>query len=121
MDAESGSDDALRCGSGVVVVDGARSCSVGFAAAVRSHAVFRRTRSLRSMTEPQRDMTRTLLGAIFLGALIVASFCILRPFLGAAVWATTIVVATWPVLLWLQGRLWRRRMLAVVAMILILL
>ena len=49
---------------------------------------------------PQRDLTRTLLGAIFIGALIVASLWILRPFLAAAIWATMIVVATWPVLLW---------------------
>jgi predicted PurR-regulated permease PerM len=73
------------------------------------------------MAEPPRDLTRTLLGAIFLVALIVASLRILEPFLGAAVWATTIVVATWPVLLWLQTRLWRRRFLAVAAMTLILL
>ena len=59
---------------------------------------------------------------IFLGALIVASFWILRPFLAAAIWATMIVVATWPVMLWFQARLWRRRRaLAVAAMTLILL
>lgn len=62
------------------------------------------------------DLTRTLLGVIFIGALIVASLWILRPFLAAAIWATMIVVATWPVLLWLQARLWRRRALAVTAM-----
>lgn len=65
---------------------------------------------------PQRDLTRTLLGAIFIGALIVASLWILRPFLAAAIWATMIVVATWPVLLWFQARLWRRRALAIAAM-----
>jgi predicted PurR-regulated permease PerM len=58
---------------------------------------------------------------IFLGALIVASFWILRPFLAAVVWATMIVVATWPALLWFQARLWRRRGLAVAAMTAILL
>ncbi|MEJ8836716.1 AI-2E family transporter YdiK [Ramlibacter sp. AN1133] len=68
------------------------------------------------MAERQRELTRTLLGAIFLGGLIVASLWILRPFLAAAIWATMIVVATWPVLLWFQARLWRRRWLAIVAM-----
>jgi predicted PurR-regulated permease PerM len=68
------------------------------------------------MAEHRRELTRTLLGAIFLGALIVASFWILRPFLAAAIWATMIVVATWPALLWFQARLWRRRALAVAAM-----
>ena len=73
------------------------------------------------MAEPQRELTGTLLGVIFLGALIVASFWILRPFLAATIWATMIVVATWPLMLWLQARLWRRRALAVAAMTLILL
>lgn len=73
------------------------------------------------MEPAQRELTRTLLGVIFLGALIVASFWILRPFLAAAIWATMIVVATWPVMLWLQARLWKRRSLAVAAMTVILL
>lgn len=73
------------------------------------------------MAERQRDLTRTLLGAIFLGGLIVASLWILRPFIAAAIWATMIVVATWPVLLWFQGRLWKRRWLAIAAMIVVLL
>ncbi len=72
------------------------------------------------MAQPERELTGILLGVIFLGALIVASFWILRPFIAAAIWATMIVVATWPVLLWFQARLWRRRWLAVVAMTLIL-
>ena len=68
------------------------------------------------MPAPQRELTRTLLGAIFLGALIVASLWILRPFLAATIWATMIVVATWPVLLWFQARLWKSRWLAIAAM-----
>ena len=73
------------------------------------------------MAEPRRELTRTLLGVIFLTALIVASLWILRPFLGAAIWATMIVVATWPVMLWFHARLWNRRALAVAVMTLILL
>lgn len=68
------------------------------------------------MTQPQRELARTLLTVIFIGGLIVASLWILRPFIAAAIWATMIVVATWPVLLWFQARLWRRRWLAIVAM-----
>ena len=68
------------------------------------------------MATPEPELTRTFLGAIFLGALIVASLWILRPFLAAAIWATMIVVATWPAMLWLEARLWRRRGLAVAAM-----
>jgi predicted PurR-regulated permease PerM len=73
------------------------------------------------MAQSQRELPRTLLGVIFLGGLIVASFWILRPFLAALIWATMIVVATWPVMLWFQARLWKRRSLAVAAMTLILL
>jgi len=73
------------------------------------------------MAAPGRELTRTLLAAIFLGALIVASFWVLRPFLAAAMWATMIVVATWPAMLWFQARLGRLRGLAVAAMTLVLL
>lgn len=73
------------------------------------------------MAEPPRELTRTLLGAIFLGGLIVTSLWILRPFIAATIWATMIAVATWPVLLWFQDRLWRRRWLAIAAMTALLL
>jgi predicted PurR-regulated permease PerM len=49
-------------------------------------------------------------------ALIAATAWILRPFLGAIIWAAMIVVATWPVMPPLQARLGGRRMLAVAAM-----
>jgi predicted PurR-regulated permease PerM len=68
------------------------------------------------MTQRQGELTRTLLAAIFLGGLIVTSLWILRPFIAAAIWATMVAVATWPVLLWFQARLWKRRWLAVAAM-----
>jgi predicted PurR-regulated permease PerM len=67
------------------------------------------------------DLARTLLGVLVIGALVVAAFWIVRPFLAAAIWATTIAVVTWPMLLRMQARLWRRRSLAILVMILILL
>jgi len=73
------------------------------------------------MAEIQRDLTRTVLAVLFIGGLIGFSFWILRPFLGAIVWATMIVVATWPVMLALQARLWGKRGLAVTVMTLALL
>ncbi len=63
-----------------------------------------------------RDITRTTLAVLFIGALIAACFWIIRPFLVSFVWATMIVVATWPILLILQARLWGRRGLAVLVM-----
>ncbi|WP_092575946.1 AI-2E family transporter YdiK [Achromobacter sp. NFACC18-2] len=54
-------------------------------------------------------------------ALMIGSLYILRPFLPGLIWATTIVVATWPVLLGIQRRCGGRRWIATVAMLLILL
>lgn len=73
------------------------------------------------MAEMQRDLTRTALAVLFIAILIGFSFWILRPFLGAIVWATMIVVATWPLMVAVQARLWRRRALAVTVMTLALL
>ncbi len=73
------------------------------------------------MTEHRPEIGRTLLNVVAILALIVASFWILRPFIGALVWATTSVVATWPLLLKLQRMLWGKRALAVTILSLVLL
>ncbi|MHC1741592.1 MAG: AI-2E family transporter YdiK [Syntrophobacteraceae bacterium] len=73
------------------------------------------------MNENHRDITRVFLAVLFLGGLIGTSLWILKPFLGAAIWAVTIVTATWPLMLTIQGRLWRRRPLAVAVMTVVLL
>jgi predicted PurR-regulated permease PerM len=70
---------------------------------------------------PAWDLTRILLAVVSIGGLIAASFWVLRPFLPALVWATMIVVATWPALRAVEARLWRRRSLAVVVMTLAML
>jgi len=72
-------------------------------------------------TSTSRDVTRITLAVLFIGALIAASFWIFKPFLTSFIWATIIVVATWPVLLKLQGWFWKKRGLAVAAMTVILL
>jgi predicted PurR-regulated permease PerM len=71
--------------------------------------------------EGQSDLTRTTLAVLFVAGLIGACFWILRPFLPAVIWATTLVVATWPIMLQVQRRLWNRRGLAVAVMTLALL
>ena len=68
-----------------------------------------------SATSTRRDLTQVVLAVLLMMILIGASFWILRPFLLAIVWAAMIVVATWPILLKLQGRL-RSRGLAVAIM-----
>ncbi len=71
--------------------------------------------------EGHSDLTRTTLAVLFVGGLIGTCFWILRPFLPAIIWATTLVVATWPIMLRVQLRLWNSRALAVVVMTLALL
>ncbi len=73
------------------------------------------------MRDGQRDLPRDILAVLFIGALISVSLWILRPFLVAMIWATTIVIATWPTMLVVQARLWGRRGLAVTVMTLLLL
>ena len=53
---------------------------------------------------------------LFIGGLIVGSLWVLAPFLGAFVWATMIVVATWPMLRGLESALGGRRWAAVAVM-----
>ena len=69
----------------------------------------------------QIDLTRYVLGVLFTGGLIVACLWILQPFLGAIIWAIMIVVATWPVMRWVQGHLGGRRWAAVTVMSVLLL
>jgi predicted PurR-regulated permease PerM len=69
----------------------------------------------------QHDTARGVLAVIFIVALIGSSLWILRPFLGAMVWAATIVVATWPLMISLEVWLWNKRALAVTVMTLLLL
>ena len=73
------------------------------------------------MTDPRHDLTRTVLSILFIGGLIAASLWILRPFLGATIWAIMIVVATWPVLQWLQAHTGGRRWVAATLMTVLLL
>ena len=68
------------------------------------------------MNPNQRDLAQITLGVLFIGGLIAASFWILRPFLPAVIWATMVVVATWPLMLGLQARLGNKRGLAVSVM-----
>jgi predicted PurR-regulated permease PerM len=70
---------------------------------------------------PSPDLTRVTLSVLVLGLLVVACLWILRPFLGAIVWAAMIVVATWPTMLSLEARLGGRRWLAIVIMTLLML
>jgi predicted PurR-regulated permease PerM len=70
------------------------------------------------------DITRTTLTVLIIGLLIVGSLWTLLPFIGALIWATAIVVATWPLLLAVQKRVGGRGlattiMVAIVAILVI--
>lgn len=72
-------------------------------------------------TRPTVDLARVLLVIVILSALMIGSLYILRPFLPGLIWATTIVVATWPVLLAIERRCGGRRWAATGVMLIILL
>jgi predicted PurR-regulated permease PerM len=73
------------------------------------------------MTGQRSELARVTLSVIFIGGLIGGSLWVLRPFLGALIWATMIVVATWPIMLGVQRLLGGRRAAAVAVMTIVLL
>lgn len=73
------------------------------------------------MVELKQDLSRITLAVLFIAALIGASLWIVRPFLPAIIWAVTLVIATWPIMLWVQARLWGSRAMAVTIMTITLL
>jgi predicted PurR-regulated permease PerM len=66
--------------------------------------------------QPAYDLTRIVLGVVFLMLMTGASLWVLQPFLPALVWATMVVIATWPLMRAVEARLWGKRSLAVVVM-----
>jgi predicted PurR-regulated permease PerM len=72
--------------------------------------------SAASLSASAPELTRTILAIMALLALIAGSFWVLRPFIPGLIWATTIVIATWPVMIAAQRLLWGRRWLAVTVM-----
>ena len=75
------------------------------------------------MTAPigPRDLPRIVIGVLFIALLGFGSLFVLRPFLPALVWATMIVVATWPLLKRVQRAAGGRRWVAVIVMMVALL
>lgn len=64
------------------------------------------------------DLASSLLRVLVVGLLIAGSLWVIAPFLPAAIWATMIVVATWPIMITMQRRLGGRRGPAVAVMVL---
>ena len=68
------------------------------------------------MAPIKSDLTRTTLAIICIVLLIAGSLWVIRPFLAATIWATMIVVSTWPLFQTIQRRLGGRRVLAIFVM-----
>lgn len=68
------------------------------------------------MAPIKSDLTRTTLAILCILLLIAGSLWVLRPFLAAAIWASMIVVSTWPLFQTIQRRLGGRRALAITVM-----
>jgi predicted PurR-regulated permease PerM len=70
---------------------------------------------------PSSEVTRIVLLVLLIGLLLVGSFWTLLPFLGALLWAATVVIATWPGLVWIEHRSGGRRGVATTVMTLLVL
>ena len=62
------------------------------------------------------DLTRTTFAVLALALLVGASLWVLRPFLGPTIWATMVVVATWPLMRRIELAAGGRRWVAVTVM-----
>jgi predicted PurR-regulated permease PerM len=71
--------------------------------------------------ENRPDLTRIFLVILIIAALITGSLWVLLPFLSALIWAATIVVATWPLLLSVQRFTGGRRTIAAAFMTIVML
>jgi predicted PurR-regulated permease PerM len=73
------------------------------------------------ITSERLALAQTTLGVMALAALLGAALWVLRPFIGPAIWAAMVVVATWGPMRRLQSALGGRRWLAATVMTLLLL
>jgi predicted PurR-regulated permease PerM len=70
---------------------------------------------------PKKELVRNTLIIVLIGALLVACFWITSPFLPALIWASMIVIATWPLLVIVQEKVRGRRAAVMVMMGLLIL
>jgi predicted PurR-regulated permease PerM len=66
--------------------------------------------------KPGGEITRVVLMVLVIALLLAGSFLTLLPFLGGLIWAATVVIATWPLLLRVRARTGKRQWLATVFM-----
>lgn len=68
------------------------------------------------MVPKPQEISQVTLTVLFIGGMLLISFWILQPFLPAMLWAATLVLATWPMMLRIQHYAGDRRYVAVVVM-----
>ena len=73
------------------------------------------------MTDKRQDIAGTTFSVLIIVTLIGLTIWVLRPFLGATIWAAMIVIATWPLMLRLQRWLGGSRAAATATMTVVLL
>lgn len=73
------------------------------------------------ISRPSLDLVRHVLVVLVISLMIAGSLWVMRPFLPALIWATMIVVATWPLLLKVQEILGGQRICGAIVMTLAML
>jgi predicted PurR-regulated permease PerM len=68
------------------------------------------------MVPNSQEISQVTLTVLFIGGMLLITFWILQPFLPALLWAATLVLATWPMMLRIQHYAGNRRYVAVVVM-----
>lgn len=66
------------------------------------------------------DLLKLIFNLLLIGLLIIVTFRVIESFLFGFFWAVMVVIATWPLMIKLQQRLFGRRILAVAVMTIIL-
>lgn len=69
-----------------------------------------------AVSSHHQDIGRITLTVLFIGGLLAASLWIIQPFLPAFLWATALVLPTWPLMLWIERHTGGRRSIAVLIM-----
>ncbi|SFM94799.1 Predicted PurR-regulated permease PerM [Izhakiella capsodis] len=74
-----------------------------------------------NLSPKEWDLPQIIFLLLFITLLILACFWVVEPFILGFAWASMVVIATWPVMIRIQGWLWGRRCLAVIVMTMLLL
>lgn len=71
--------------------------------------------------EKNNDLLKLILNLLIIGLFIIITYRVVEPFLFGFFWAVMVVITTWPMMVWLQHKLFNKRILSVIVMTIILL